>query len=464
MQEVSAHSAVESRSRFSVGLRLVLAVALASTLTAGVVLLFSYMADRAYDLFLQWPALGAALPLASLATYGLYRALHVDFSTSTADVIEQVKSGKHVSTRLAPAIFAGTCLSVLGSASVGKEAAALQIGASVSSWIAGGMESGEASVRTRQLRRTISLAGMASAFSILLGAPVAAALFVCEISGAILGTAGIKLKHRHSCATDASPAPDASDLARAVEFVLILASAFWARIIAVSCGAHGLSGAVPTLGMSLGTFEHVLALVAVEAVVGCVFCIALAKGRAAFGKLPVSKPVVLLVGGVAWFSVVVGFGFTDITGTGMAQVSQALAGQVDTPLFAGKLLATVLLLSCGFKGGEIMPMLCIGSTLGCFAGGLLGMDPVFAAALGTAAFMTACTNCPLAALALALECFGVGNVAFYVPAIALAFVFTLPVSLYGNEWSPRRIASAAKRHVHMPFAPAALPETPSIRE
>ncbi len=98
-----------------------------------------------------------------------------------------------------------------------------------------------------------------------------------------------------------------------------------------------------------------------------------------------------------------------------------------------------------FKGGEIMPTMCIGATCGCFLGGVLGIDPGFGAVVGLVAGMTAAANCPIAACLLGLEAFGPVGAGWFVVAAAISFFCTLPLSLYGNVFSYREIGSAVRK-------------------
>lgn len=92
----------------------------------------SVAVDGGASLFAERPQLVWLLPVAGLCSYGAYRAVGLDFSWSTARVMEAVRDGRSVPPLLAPAIIVGTALTVLCGGSVGKEAAALQMGAAAS--------------------------------------------------------------------------------------------------------------------------------------------------------------------------------------------------------------------------------------------------------------------------------------------------------------------------------------------
>jgi H+/Cl- antiporter ClcA len=83
-----------------------------------------------------------------------------------------------------------------------------------------------------------------------------------------------------------------------------------------------------------------------------------------------------------------------------------------------KLIATVLTVAAGFIGGEFLPALVIGTTLGSTLGPLLGLPLSTAAMLGAAGVLSGVSNLPFACIALSLELFG--QVAI-IPTILVAF-------------------------------------------
>lgn len=85
---------------------------------------------------------------------------------------------------------------------------------------------------------------------------------------------------------------------------------------------------------------------------------------------------------------------------------QPPGGSARPEAFALKILFTAVTIGAGFKGGEIVPTFFIGSTFGCVAGSLLGLDPGFAAAVGLIALFCGVVNSPIASIILSIELFG----------------------------------------------------------
>ena len=134
-------------------------------------------------------------------------------------------------------------------------------------------------------------------------------------------------------------------------------------------------------------------------------------------------------------------------GAGMDMALEAVAGSTDWYNFAVKMLFTAVTLAAGFKGGEIVPTFCIGATFGCLVGGLLGLDPGIAAAMGLVGLFCCATNSPITSVILSIEMFGSGNLYGFALVCVLAFVVSGNWSLYSSQkikYSKSRLV--AKRH------------------
>ena len=93
-------------------------------------------------------------------------------------------------------------------------------------------------------------------------------------------------------------------------------------------------------------------------------------------------------------------------------------GVVRPEAFLLKMIFTSITIGAGFKGGEIVPTLFIGATLGGTLALLVGLSPAFGAAIGIAALFCGVTNCPIATILLSVELFG-GESALFCMIAAL---------------------------------------------
>ena len=97
------------------------------------------------------------------------------------------------------------------------------------------------------------------------------------------------------------------------------------------------------------------------------------------------------------------------------------------------MLFTAVTLGAGFKGGEIVPTFCIGATFGCVLGGLLGIDPGLAAALGLIGLFCCATNSPVASIVLSVEMFGSTNLYLFALICVICFVLSGNSGLYESQ-------------------------------
>ena len=108
-------------------------------------------------------------------------------------------------------------------------------------------------------------------------------------------------------------------------------------------------------------------------------------------------------------------------------------GEVRYEAFLLKLLFTVISVASGYKGGEIVPTMFIGATLGGSLAILLGLNPGFGAAVGIAALFCGVTNCPLGTLILCVELFSGEGILFFAISAAISFILSGKASLYSKQ-------------------------------
>ena len=123
----------------------------------------------------------------------------------------------------------------------------------------------------------------------------------------------------------------------------------------------------------------------------------------------------------------------DYNGAGMDVIGRAIGGEAAPFAFLLKMVFTAITISAGFKGGEIVPTFFIGATFGCVCGGLLGLDPGFAAALGLVCLFCGAVNCPVASVFLSIELFGGKGLLFFAVACAFSFALSGYFGLYRSQ-------------------------------
>ena len=342
------------------------------------------------------------LPAAGILTAAIYKLLKVS-GMGTDQVLNEADGKATLSAKLAPAVFFASLLSHLCGASVGKEGAALQLGGSSALFFSRKFK------LSKEQEKTLVYCGMAGVFSSAFGTPLAAAAFALEVvlAGRI-------------CFSAALPT---------------LITSVVSYFTAVLLGAHAerfTVSAVPTLSLSVVWKVLILALAA--AAIGIVFCLCLKYLKLLFKKLFKNDFLRIFVGAVAIVLLTLMLGSRDYNGAGIEIIERIFNDGEFVPwAFALKLLFTCIAVAAGFKGGEIVPTLFIGATLGAVVGTFLGLPVAFSAAVCMVCLFCSATNCPLASILLAAELFSCRGIGYICIAVAVSYCISGKISLYTTQ-------------------------------
>ena len=342
------------------------------------------------------------LPLGGLLSVGIYRLFGLRNNRGTNEIIDAILDGKPVSPMVAPVIFLASSITHLFGGSAGREGAALQLGGSVASMIGKVLKIGEKD------RTVLIMSGMSAVFAGLFGTPLTATIFCMEFE---------------SVGTLFTPA-----------LLPCYLAAFVASRVSLARGVHPevFPLEVRTL-LTLGNSWKFVILAVLIALLGIVMCKVFHQAEhLAAHHLP--NPFVrIAVGGVLITVMTLIAGDHRFNGAGMDMALAAVAGQTDWYSFLVKMLFTAVTLAAGFKGGEIVPTFCIGATFGCLIGGLLGLDPGLAAALGLVGLFCCATNSPFASIVLSIEMFGSGYLHLFALVCVIGFVLSGHSGLYASQ-------------------------------
>lgn len=337
------------------------------------------------------------LPIGGLLTVWIYHLCKVS-DVGTVRVMESARLEKKVSSLLVPAIFCGTVLTHLFGGSAGKEGAALQLGGGIAAWLSKLFKLED------QHRRSLIVAGMGAFFAALFGTPLGAIVFVLEV-----------LRIGKYAWSASYPTVVAGFTAYGVA---ALCGAEWERF---SFNTPSFSGKVALVG---------LLIIAAASAAALLFCYALHWSEHLFKCWFKNAAVRILIGSGLLILLTLIVGSFDYNGGGMAIIEKVFHGEVRYEAFALKMLFTIITVAAGFKGGEIVPSLFIGATLGGALASLFGLEIGFGGALGMIAMLGGVTNCPIATALIAAELFQ-GQGFFYLAlASVLGFLLTYRISFY----------------------------------
>lgn len=346
------------------------------------------------------------LPVGGCAIVFFYRRLGDRKETGTNLVLEAIHSGEVIPLRLSLLIFVSTIFSHLCGASVGREGAALQIGGSL------GQNVGRAFRLKANDRNTITMCGMSGVFSALFGTPIAASFFSMEV-------VSVGIMHYAALV----PCVICSVIARAV-----------ANSLGAPAPFYDISKIIPPAAIFPVAKAAILA--AVAGLVSILFVLAIHGANVIEQRFFKNRYIQALVGGsflllLTWLT---GLDAQRYNGAG-TQIIEAAAsgGTIFGRDFLLKILFTAVSIACAYKGGEIVPSFYIGATFGAAFASLIGLPPALGAAVGIGALFCGVTNCPVTALLICFELFGMGGWTYYLIGVAIAYVVSGYFGVYSSQ-------------------------------
>lgn len=342
------------------------------------------------------------LPLGGLIITAIYRVFKNKGKLDTNRVLEAATEEEKVPLVMAPLIFVSTVITHLLGGSAGREGAALQLGGSI------GYNIGSLFRLNKNDTHTLIMSGMSAVFSALFGTPVTAAIFAIEV---------LRVGVMHYAAL--------------VPCVISAATAFYVADIFGIAPVRFECTPINITGIDIATKIIIIAIMC--ALVSILFCLTIKACEHYSERFIKNNYLRTFVGAEIIVLLTVILKTTDYNGAGMDIISSAIAGNAVPFAFLLKILFTAITITAGFRGGEIVPSFFIGSTFGCFIGGILGVDSGFTAAVGFVAVFCGVVNCPVASLILALEVFGSDNILIFALVSAISYMMSGYFGLYKSQ-------------------------------
>ena len=341
------------------------------------------------------------LPLGGLVIAALYRFSKTE-GESTNDIIDSILLGSKVDILLLPVIFLSTVITHLLGGSAGREGAALQIGGSL------GCNVGRMLELDEKEERIAILSGMSAVFSALFGTPVTATVFALEVcSVGIFHYSGLV------------PCGIAALVAYYVTTVFHIPPTRFT---------------IAAFGVQPAMVVRVCLLAALCALLSVLFCEFMHASAKLAAKVMPNTFLRAAIGGVLIIGMTLLVGNQDYNGGGVSIIASAIYdGQALPAAFLLKILFTAVTLSCGFKGGEIVPTFFVGASFGCVVGPLLGIPAQFAASIALVAMFCGGVNCPLASVILAVELFGSDNIIYFAIVCFISYMLSGYSGLYSEQ-------------------------------
>ena len=284
-------------------------------------------------------------------------------------------------------------------ASTGKEGSFAAFGASIGDYVS-------RMSYTRQYSRVLLMAGVSAAVSGLFQAPLGGVFFALEFTAAgIMAYSAL---------------------------IPILISAYTAYFFSKLCGYTAFY--VPVAMNINYSVKYILLFVlcaVVFSVVGRLFAVVLFKSHNLYNKKVKNRYLGIFIAGTIMAVVLIFVHGGRYCGTGGSIISGIFSsGEFKMYDFALKFIFTIICITVGFSGGEMMPLLTIGASLGAALSALLGLPLQLTAAAGAIAVYASATNTLVAPIFLGVEMFGTDAVLIFALCCAVAYAFNDNVSVY----------------------------------
>lgn len=349
-------------------------------------------------------------PFAGILIASLTKWLKEEKIGGTNTVIDSITEGKHITVRTAPFIFISTILSHAVGASVGKEGAALMVGGSLGEVFSGIFHFDEKD------KKIAIMCGMSTCFAAIFGTPMAAAIFPMEmISVGIMYYAAL--------------------------IPCVFAAFLGAGISSFFGNAPEIFPVTNPIPFTLLSASVTVIFGALCALLAILFSVFLHRGHKYMHGFLRDSRIRAALGGVlliflTWSNHKFLNGQFAFNGGGFHLIEKAFHGEAPSYGFLFKMLFTCICIWSGFKGGEIVPTLCIGACFGSLFSALTGQNLALYTACGTVALFVGMTNCPFSSLLLAFELFGYAAMPYFALVIAVCFTLSGYYGLYSSQKFP----------------------------
>ena len=295
-----------------------------------------------------------------------------------------------------------TVVTLASGGSAGKEGPCAQIGAGISSTLAGWFHFDETD------RKKLVICGVSAGFATVFGTPVAGALFGVEVLAIgqlqyavlfpsfVAGIVGYQI----------STALGTTYFHHPISFIPAFSELFFFKVV-LGGVAFGL---VALMFIELLKFTELLS-----------------------ERIRWWTPLKGLIGGTLLLVTLL-FGDRYL-GLGLTTVESVLNGKnvgMGYDPFV-KMAATAITLSFGGSGGIVTPIFFVGATAGSFLAWVFGLDPATGAALGMVGMLAGCANTPISASVMAIELFGATLSPYAAVTCIVSFLIVGHRSVYPSQ-------------------------------
>ncbi len=343
------------------------------------------------------------LPLAGFCIGWVYHRFGKDIAGGNNLILDEIHDPKKtIPFHMAPFILAGTLITHLFGGSAGREGTAVQMGASLSDQLYRFFK-----IEAEE-RKILLASGAGAGFGAAIGAPWAGVIFGMEV---------INIGHLRLFAL----------------FQCLIAS-FVGYAVATLLGSPHSQYPMPVIPeMSIQILLWIALAGSIFGLTAKAFSMmthAVERFTGHFIKYPPLKP---FLGGLLLVVLFYWEGSYRYVGLGIPFIQSALeqVSSFNDPVL--KSFFTSLTVGTGFKGGEFIPLVFIGTTLGSALSVIIPVSFSLLAALGFAAVFGGAANTPLACTIMAMEIFGYRIGPFALVACFMSYYFSGHRGIYKSQ-------------------------------
>lgn len=373
--------------------------------------LLAGLAATVFLILLQWatvtrehhPALIWFLPLAGLGIGLVYYFFGRDVASGNNLILDEIHDPqKLIPLRMTPMILVGTVVTHLFGGSAGREGTAVQMAASLADQVSSVFRVGP------DERRILLVAGAGAGFGAAIGAPWAGMIFGMEV----IHIGRLRLFAWFEC---------------------LIASFVGYYVTVLMQAPHTVYAQIQNPAYDAKTLFTVIFFGCVCGVVAFSFIQFTHLIERLFQRMIIWSPLRPMIAGLVLVFLYHVEQTYQYVGLGIPVIQEALARPVDflVPLLKG--FFTSLTVGSGFKGGEFIPLVFIGTTLGSALSVLFKISTPLLAALGFSAVFAGASNTPIACTIMAMEIFGLEIGPYALLACFGSYYFSGHKSIYKSQ-------------------------------
>ncbi len=321
------------------------------------------------------------LPLAGFVIGWIYHEYGKDVSAGNNLILDEIHDPKQVvPLKMAPFILIGTVLTHLFGGSAGREGTAVQMGGSLSDQLSKIIPE-KWFVIEKVERKILLITGMGAGFGAAIGAPWAGIVFGMEV----VNSGKLQWFALFECA-------------------IASFTAYYTTVLLRAPHTHYPQFDIPSLQWKTLFFVAVAGIIFGFA--GRLFVLITHLVENFLNskiKYPPLKPFLagLLIVFLFWLE-----GSYIYAGLGLSHIQEALQNLVSFKLPLLKAGFTALTVGSGFKGGEFIPLVFIGATLGSALSTIIPVSLPLLSSMGFSAIFAGVSNTPIACTLMTMEIFG----------------------------------------------------------